>query len=533
MLRLVELSNAAVSLETQIASGQTGATVQVGIRKASTTNSWLDFGDNTFKTSAWASRQTAMAEVSAALAPGLYRYSLDLTSLLPTLDGGDRLVAVYDIFNAAPAIQLYDQDEIAIDVTATQLSVDFNSDLIESQRRAHTWQDGERVWMSPNAGDTIANGASGSRTKPVNTITEALSLVSDSGHSVIFLVADAVGVTTHDEAVTINKRYTFFRGPGRDFVWKTSAVGDTITVEAEGIELSGFQVETHTVGNGAGVRVSGADFCEMRHLWFSDTRGSAVEISNSDHSIVEDCTLEGTGLAGSGHGIQITPAAGTSMHARIRNNHISGVAGDGIRLNGANVDDVVIERNSIHECTGWGINLIDTLRIMLLDNRLGLNDSGDINDGGTDTIDINNQQWSTSAALATHDTDILASISAHGGAIAALLATHDTAILAAISPKSTTVEVAAVLAAVGLLNNLDAAAVLAALTTDLVKITGQDVTDIADEAMGAKTVAEDGSGTVTHSRRGGAAFGTRTLRDKGGLAITIAVGSGAQLGELT
>jgi len=49
------------------------ATVVLAIQRTSD-GFWLDFNDSTFKSSGWTTRQQAMTEVSATLAPGEYRY---------------------------------------------------------------------------------------------------------------------------------------------------------------------------------------------------------------------------------------------------------------------------------------------------------------------------------------------------------------------------------------------------------------------------------------------------------------------------
>lgn len=86
---VVEL-NAAVEKST---GGVTGLTMTVSIRRAETTNSYLDFSDNTFKAAGWTTKDTPMTEVGRgayAKPPGL-----DLASItnLPTTT--KRLVAEY------------------------------------------------------------------------------------------------------------------------------------------------------------------------------------------------------------------------------------------------------------------------------------------------------------------------------------------------------------------------------------------------------------------------------------------------------
>jgi hypothetical protein len=329
------------------------------------------------------------------LALGRYTYPTGYTP--PAAGTYTALFITYTDSGHTTESALYGRIDEGFFVTPLLANVDRNADLIESQRGGHTWQGVEVFYVDPVNG---AAAASGTREDPLDTVTEALSLVTDSAHSIIFLISGAVaGPTTLVEDVTINKRYTFLRGPGRDFIWTRAGAGDTIAVTAEGVELAGFQLETDAVGAGAGVRVNGADFCRCKHLWINETRGSGIEISNSDHAIVELCNVINAGQGGSGHGIQVTPAGGQSLNVRIRQNHISAVPGNGINLNGANVDGAIIRENVIHRCTGWGINLADTDDAFITLNVLGLNTAGPINDGGTNTIQINNEQWGTGAAV--------------------------------------------------------------------------------------------------------------------------------------
>ena len=56
------------------------STVVVAIQRVSN-GDWYDFADDTFKSSGWTTRQQAMTEVSATLAPGEYRYDFDTSAI--------------------------------------------------------------------------------------------------------------------------------------------------------------------------------------------------------------------------------------------------------------------------------------------------------------------------------------------------------------------------------------------------------------------------------------------------------------------
>jgi len=93
----VEVTDTAAALDVSVngaTGGVTGLTMVVAIRNGITSNSWLDFNDNTFKTSGWTTRQAAMTEISAGNAPGQYQYLLNVNAL--SLSAGAQLIAEYD-----------------------------------------------------------------------------------------------------------------------------------------------------------------------------------------------------------------------------------------------------------------------------------------------------------------------------------------------------------------------------------------------------------------------------------------------------
>ncbi len=112
--RLIELTDTVVALDAQLNNGRTGATVIVAVREADTTDSWLDFNDNTFKTAGWTTRQAAMTEISAANVPGLYRTAIDITALSPARVAGDRLVVEFDASAVGPPLQVHGIDQLSL-----------------------------------------------------------------------------------------------------------------------------------------------------------------------------------------------------------------------------------------------------------------------------------------------------------------------------------------------------------------------------------------------------------------------------------
>jgi len=327
----------------------------------------------------------------------------------------------------------------------TENDIEDIKSLIESQRGGHTWS-GNIFYVDPINGTSFGSGATGKKDNPLLSVQDCHdNLVTDSNHDVIMLLSgNPSGSTTMDEAVTLSKRYVFIRGPGRDFLWTTTSVGDTISVTADGIELSGFQISTYTLGVGAGIDIAGSDFTQVKNVWVNYTRGDAISISNSSNTIINSCTLQESGVSGAGHGIAIDPAGGGSSHTLIRNNHISDIQGDAIRLIGGTVEHTIIESNEIHDSTGYGINIgIGVTDSFITGNVLGNNASGDIVDAGTDTIEINNDQWATAASAADavwdEDSGEHISIGTFGKLLADLLEDTSTTIPGLISTMQTNV----------------------------------------------------------------------------------------------
>lgn len=281
-------------------------------------------------------------------------------------------------------------------------------DFIESQRGRHTFQGaGQIFYVGPTTGnDTTGNG---SRSAPYATITKALSMVT-AGHSVIFVLADAGlnTATTLVETVDVNKRFCFIRGPGRDLIIQgASSNTPTFTISADGVELSGFQVDSHATGAASdGVLVNGVDFARLSRLWINATRGDGVDVAaGSNNARIDDCRFDGAGLAGSSHGLRIS---GGDAH-KVLGCHFSDVQGDAIRITG-NGQDHLIDGCNIHDSTGYGINIINGTDITVTAaNYYHNNVSGDVFDGGTSNII---EKWADAADYTSARAALLDGLSA-------------------------------------------------------------------------------------------------------------------------
>jgi len=290
------------------------------------------------------------------------------------------------------------------------MKLDRNADLTESQRGAHTWQ-GNIYYVAPaNGNDSTGDGT---RALPYATIQAAHDdLVTDSNHDVIMLVADAAaGATTHTGTgtTTISKRYCFIRGPGRDMICVPSTNVDTFTITADGVELSGFQINTTGVGSGDGVQITDADFIRVQHCWINATRGDGINILRGDNCQIRNNVFTDTGQSGTGQGIDILGTAGSSNNNVIKDNIFRDCAGDAIQISGGTTNNTTICSNLIEGATAYGINIGNSSTdAFVCGNELGNNTSGNINDSGTTSVILNNVEWAkhsiaTEARLAELD----------------------------------------------------------------------------------------------------------------------------------
>lgn len=288
--------------------------------------------------------------------------------------------------------------------------------LLESNRGAHTHQ-GAIFYVDPVNGDTHANGNRGGLTDPYDSIQDCHdNAVTDSAHDLIILISGAAGVTTLTEDVTLSKRYLLIRGPGRDFVWTRSGNGDTISVTADGIELSGFQLETAATGSGHGIQLTDADFLRAHNLWVNQTRGDGINILRGSNCQIHNNHFQESGQGGSGQGVHIVGTAGSSDLNKVFDNIMIDCAGDGILIEQGTTNNTLISGNVVEGSTGWGINVgSSSTDAVVIGNCLGNNASGNIQDLGATTIEKNNSEWASSADLAAMQAQM--DISIYEGAV--------------------------------------------------------------------------------------------------------------------
>lgn len=285
--------------------------------------------------------------------------------------------------------------------------------LVEHQRGAHTHQPiGEVFYVDPTNGDTHANGNRGGITDPYLTIQDCHdNAVTDSNHDTIILLSGASGgPTTHTTAATttISKRYTFIRGPGRDFIVTRTGNGDTLAVTADGVEFSGFQIGTAATGTGNGIQATDADFLRVSKCWINNTQGDGINLLRCENAQIVCNVFTDTGQGGSGEGIHIRGTAGSSNRNHLVENIFHACAGDGVLIEDGTTNQTYIHDNLFESCTGYGVNIgASSTDAVLTHNAYANNSSGEVNDGGTTTVRVNDQNvWTSTSRTLTAATNI-------------------------------------------------------------------------------------------------------------------------------
>ncbi len=274
--------------------------------------------------------------------------------------------------------------------------------LVESQRGSHTHQPmGSVFFVSPNdaSADTYGNGNRGGVSDPFLTIQDCIdNAVTDSNHDVVIVNADASGgATTYNETITCDKRYMFLRGPGRDCILTRTGDGDTITISADGVEISGFQINTASgASSGNAVSIVSADFAKIHHCWFSDSANDAIEITVGSNYVIKDNTITGSAV-----GIQVNSGAGSALRGLITNNAIFSITGHGIQLAGSDASFAEVHNNRIWNISNDGVFINSSCTDTIVSNNaIGNCTNENIDDDGTDTVLLNNETYSTAAVVA-------------------------------------------------------------------------------------------------------------------------------------
>ena len=382
-------------------------TLQIQSIRRQSDGQYFDFSTDRFA-AVPVTKTALLAEVSLADEPGWYHYfpsgvrGWDLNTIgNPNRD--DKYKVTFGPESDAD-VALFGAIEIVVDHWAVDALE--GKRLIELQRGAHTHQVNGEIWcVAPTLGDDT--DGNGSVAKPFQTIQAAIDAAGDGTHDVIQLLADVgTGITESvisGAPINVNKRYLFIRGPGGDFRVRRSDNGDVFNVTADGCELLGFRVETHTAGSGKAVLCTAVDFVRVHEVLIGRSQGDAIRLDDCNFCLVHDNTLRNTGASGAGHGITIASTGG-DMDNHVFHNRVYNTQGDGIRVTGALTDQTVIRNNQVHGSTGWGVNIAAGTNALVIENVLhnnnGLDDTAAINDEGVNTHLHNNCNFATETDVA-------------------------------------------------------------------------------------------------------------------------------------
>ena len=286
--------------------------------------------------------------------------------------------------------------------------------LIESQRGSHTGV-GEQIFWDPINGNDSNSGLifhEPKLTYNFNGGGGVYSLLSANDHQIIHGLPQAGGApTTINEYFEIDTAYTFFRGPGRDFLFEaTHNEACVVMASAEGVELFGFRVKTKTEGSQDGICSTG-DFTKMKLIWVDYSRGAGIQLKNVSSCLLDHFLIQDAAKGGSGHALHILGDVSLTTRNMIMAGQIfsngNGGDTDGIRVEGSYCDHNFITGGStglyIHDNTGYGINEIDSADHTIVVGptiNLAHNTLGDHNLTGSESLVLNHEQWAKSEDLA-------------------------------------------------------------------------------------------------------------------------------------
>ncbi len=322
------------------------------------------------------------------------------------------VVHVRGNFTVSGITNLTLHDDARIDVA--QINTDIIN-TIESQRGHHS-ATGNHFYWGPSGGSDSNDCETPARRCATFAYIQTNKAVANN-HDVIHAVADAsTAQTVSNEEITISKAYTFLRGPGRDFkIEADTTASDTVTISAEGVEVSGMIVNTAATGAKSAIVVTG-DFAYIHDVWVDVAQKYGIELNTSSNSRVHDVTLEDVGGGGSDAAIYIKgTTGGDAMRNMLWNLVIIGADSDGIRIDDSDdtgaTDNVIIGNGKgvvIFGSTGWGINEVNGNENHIIGPSVMLhgNASGAYSLTGAGSAAINVDNLALATGLATAQTDL-------------------------------------------------------------------------------------------------------------------------------
>jgi hypothetical protein len=241
---------------------------------------------------------------------------------------------------------------------------------------------GDIFYWDPTNGSDSNTGLT--PTAPVATFAKAHDLATDANHDIIFaLSTDASGITTVTETITITKDTLQLRGPGHTFqLIPTATTDDTISINANDVEVSGLYVSTAATGSMDAIEITG-DNALIKDVWITDVRGHGIDITSSNRSTIDTCAIENTGSSGTGNGINAgTDTTQMSVYKSIIFDGVNGIV-----FSGTGIADNKIEDSLIYGNSAYGVNIGTGVANTTLrgGNTIVNNTTGNTLDNGTDS----------------------------------------------------------------------------------------------------------------------------------------------------
>jgi len=245
---------------------------------------------------------------------------------------------------------------------------------VEYQRATHTAQ--TYIFVDSVNGSDSNSGASPALAKV--TIAGAIAAIVQE-HTAIIVLGDPTGQQVITENITLSTRFTFLRGPGLDVqLIGASDASPTISITADGCEVAGFEVTTPGTGTPDAISITAA-FARLRRLRVLDAQQHGVNCTG-DRLRISECIIEGSG----GNGVLLNGGGFALIGDKTI---ITGSALDNVLITGDADDNVIDDCTLTNSAGGFGLAIgASADRTRVTNVSYSGNSSGDISNGGTDTV---------------------------------------------------------------------------------------------------------------------------------------------------
>jgi hypothetical protein len=187
----------------------------------------------------------------------------------------------------------------------------------------------------------------------VKTFAHAHTLVTTGAHDIIFaLSSDPTGTTTVTEHIAITKPTLKLRGPGHVLQVVPTTSGDTVTISADNVEVSGFYISTEGVTVNNAITVN-ANSVLVKECWVENATGNGIDLASANLAVISDMVIDVVGTSGTGNGINLGNNTSQTEIAKC----IISQAVDGIKASGTGVTDNLIENCLIFNNSAYGVDI--------------------------------------------------------------------------------------------------------------------------------------------------------------------------------